>query len=47
MSDNLINPLVDLKDAEVLELAKQRLDAGDDPLAILEDSRKGMEIVSG
>jgi len=45
MSDNFVNLLADLKDAEVLELVKQRLDAGDDPLAILEDSRKGMEIV--
>jgi methanogenic corrinoid protein MtbC1 len=45
MSDNLEYLLADLKDAEVLELVKQRLDAGEDPLAILEDSRKGMEIV--
>ena len=45
MSDNLVNLLADLKDKEVMELVKQRLDAGDDPLGILEDSRKGMEIV--
>jgi methanogenic corrinoid protein MtbC1 len=45
MSGDLVNLLADLKDKEVLELVKQRLDAGDDPLAILEDSRKGMEIV--
>jgi len=45
MSGNLVNLLADLKDKEVLELVKQRLDAGEDPLKILEDSRKGMEIV--
>jgi len=45
MSGDLINLLADLKDMEVLELVKQRLDADEDPLEILEDSRKGMEIV--
>jgi methanogenic corrinoid protein MtbC1 len=45
MSGDLVNLLADLKDKEVLELVKQRLDAGEDPLKILEDSRKGMEIV--
>jgi methanogenic corrinoid protein MtbC1 len=45
MSGDLVTLLADLQDKEVLELVKQRLDAGDDPLKILEDSRKGMEIV--
>jgi methanogenic corrinoid protein MtbC1 len=45
MSGNLASLLADLKDKEVMELVKQRLDAGDDPMKILEDSRKGMEIV--
>jgi methanogenic corrinoid protein MtbC1 len=45
MSGDLVNLLADLKDKEVLELVKQRLDTGEDPLKILEDSRKGMEIV--
>jgi methanogenic corrinoid protein MtbC1 len=45
MSGDLINLLADLKDKEVLELVKQRLETGDNPLEILEDSRKGMEIV--
>jgi len=45
MSGDLVNLLADLKDKEVLELVKQRLDAGEDPLKILEDSRKGMGIV--
>ncbi|MBN1692056.1 MAG: cobalamin-dependent protein, partial [Dehalococcoidales bacterium] len=45
MSGNLVNMLADLKDKEVMELVQQRLDSGEDPLKILEDSRKGMEIV--
>lgn len=45
MSGDLVSLLADLKDKEVLELVKQRLDAGEDPLKILEDSRKGMEVV--
>jgi len=45
MSENLVNMLADLKDKEVMELVQQRLDSGEDPLKILEDSRKGMEIV--
>jgi len=45
MSGDLVNLLANLKDKEVLELVKQSLDAGEDPLKILEDSRKGMEIV--
>jgi methanogenic corrinoid protein MtbC1 len=45
MSGNLVKLLADLKDKEVLELVKQRLDAGKEPLKILEDSRKGMEVV--
>ncbi len=45
MSGDLVNLLADLKDKEVLELVKQRLGAGEDPLKILEDSRKGMEVV--
>jgi len=45
MSGDLVNLLADLKDKEVLELVEQRLDADEDPLKILEDSRKGMEVV--
>ena len=45
MSGNMVNLLADLKDNEVLELVKQRLNAGEDPLKILEDSRKGIDIV--
>lgn len=45
MSGDFMNLLADLKEDEVLKLTKQRLDAKEDPLKILEDSRKGMEIV--
>jgi len=45
MAGNLINALADLKEEEALKIVKNRLDAGEDPLKILEDARKGMEIV--
>jgi trimethylamine corrinoid protein len=45
MSDDLVNTLADLKENEALEIAHSRLDAGDDPLSILNDARSAMEIV--
>jgi 5-methyltetrahydrofolate--homocysteine methyltransferase len=45
MSGDFVNLLADLKEDEVLKLTKKRLDAKEDPMKILEDSRKGMEIV--
>jgi methanogenic corrinoid protein MtbC1 len=45
MSGDFVNLLADLKEDEVIKLTKKRLDAKEDPLKILEDSRKGMEIV--
>lgn len=39
------NLLAELEEKKVLELTQQRLDQGDDPLAILEDARGGMDIV--
>jgi methanogenic corrinoid protein MtbC1 len=45
MPKDFINLLADLKEDEVLKLVKERLGAGEDALAILEDSRKGMEVV--
>jgi methanogenic corrinoid protein MtbC1 len=45
MSGDFVNLLADLKEDEVLKLTKQRLDAKEDPLKILEDARKGMEVV--
>jgi methanogenic corrinoid protein MtbC1 len=45
MAGDFINLLADLKEDEVLKVTKKRLAAKEDPMKILEDSRKGMEIV--
>ena len=45
MAGNLVNALADLKEEEALKIVKDRLGAGEEPLKILEDARKGMEIV--
>ncbi len=45
MSGDLPTLLADLKDKEVLELVKKKLDSGEDPMKILEEGRKGMEVV--
>jgi 5-methyltetrahydrofolate--homocysteine methyltransferase len=45
MDRDLINLLADLKEEEILPLVKKRLNAGDDPIKILNETSKGMEIV--
>jgi len=45
MAVNLVNALADLKEEEALKIVKDRLNAGEEPLKILEDARKGMELV--
>jgi 5-methyltetrahydrofolate--homocysteine methyltransferase len=45
MAKDLVNALADLKEEEALKIVKDRLSAGEDSLKILEDARKGMEIV--
>lgn len=45
MSSDFVSLLADLKEDEVLKLTKQRIESGEDPMKILEDSRKGMEVV--
>ncbi len=45
MSTDLVNTLADLKEDEALDIVKKRLDSGDDPMAILADASKAMEIV--
>jgi methanogenic corrinoid protein MtbC1 len=45
MSKDFINLLADLKEDEVMALVKERLEAGEEALAILEDSRQAMEVV--
>ncbi len=45
MSGDFVNLLADLKEDEVLKLTKERIESGEDPMKILEDSREGMGIV--
>lgn len=45
MSEDLVSALADLQEKEALRITTKRLDAGDDPLKLLEDSRNAMEIV--
>jgi len=45
MAENLANALADLKEQEAIKIVKDRLGAGEDPLKILGDARKGMEMV--
>jgi methanogenic corrinoid protein MtbC1 len=45
MGEDLVNALVELKEEEVLDIVKQRLQGDGDPLQILEDARKAMEVV--
>ncbi len=45
MAEDLKTMLADLKEQEAIENVKNRLEKGEDPLNILEDARKGMEIV--
>ena len=45
MAANLVDALADLKEEEALKIVKDRLGAGEEPLKILGDARKGMEIV--
>jgi methanogenic corrinoid protein MtbC1 len=45
MPEDLVNLLSDLKEEEVLKLVREKLEADEEPLKILEDSRKAMEIV--
>lgn len=45
MPKDLISTLADLKEKEALEIVQDRLSAGGDPLRILDDARRGVEIV--
>ena len=45
MAEDLVKALADLDEKKVVQIVKERLDAGGDPGGILEDSRKAMEIV--
>ncbi len=45
MDQDLVTALVDLKEKEVLGIVQDRLSGGDEPINILRDARRGMEIV--
>jgi methanogenic corrinoid protein MtbC1 len=45
MAGDLLNTLADLKENEALAIVKERLNKGEDPMKILDDARKAMEIV--
>ncbi|MFW9915371.1 MAG: B12-binding domain-containing protein [Candidatus Thorarchaeota archaeon] len=44
-SEKFVNILADLKEEEALKIVEDKLNAGEDPLKILEDARRGLEIV--
>ena len=44
-SEKLVNALADLKEKEALKIVEDRLSAGEEPLKILEDARRALEIV--
>jgi len=45
MQKDLVYSLSELKEKEALEMVKSRLEAGEDPLRILNDAKQAMEIV--
>ena len=45
MAEDFVNLLADLKEQEVMALAKKRIDSGEDAMKILDDSRAAMAIV--
>ncbi len=45
MAEDLISTLADLKEKEALQIVEKRLGAGEDPLKILDDAGKALEIV--
>jgi len=45
MPADLVSAIADLRGKEVIEIAQERLNAGDEPLNILDDARQAMEVV--
>ena len=45
MSEEYVRLFADLDEEAVLELTQKRIEAGEDPMAILEDTREGMALV--
>ena len=45
MNDDLVILISELKQKEAIQVAEQRLKSGEDPLNILDDGKKAMQIV--
>ena len=45
MAEDLVSTLADLKEKEALKIVEDRLSAGEEPLKILDDARRAVEIV--
>ena len=45
MAGDLVNTLADLKEQEALKIVEERLNTDENPMAILDDARKALEIV--
>ncbi len=45
MTEDLVKAIADLHEEEALRITEERLGAGEDPLKLLEDTRKAMKIV--
>lgn len=45
MAENLVDALADLNEKAVLAEVERRINSGEDPLAVLNEARQGMEIV--
>ena len=45
MAKDLVKTLADLKEQEALQIVEDRLSAGEDPLKILDDAKRALEIV--
>jgi methanogenic corrinoid protein MtbC1 len=45
MTNGILNAIAELKKDEALRLTREKLDADEDPQAILEEGRQGMEII--
>jgi 5-methyltetrahydrofolate--homocysteine methyltransferase len=45
MPDKLVDAIVDMREVEAVELARQMLETGADPIAVLDDCRTAMETV--
>jgi 5-methyltetrahydrofolate--homocysteine methyltransferase len=45
MAEDLVSALADLKEKEAIKIVENRLNAGEEPLKILDDATRGLEIV--